>query len=337
MISRRHFVITGAALAASPLAVSAQDASTPTAPFGGGAQADGSWRFVDSVGAEIALDAMPTTVLAQTTSGAALWDLGYKVAGIYGPGQVAGAAPDPQLGNLDMTDMVYIGDYGQPDIEAVVALGPDLYVDVDRGNGMAWYLDEETTTALESLCPIALIKAGGNSVLDTIQQFEQLAAALGADIDAPEVSAARDAWKAAEDAFKAAVEAKPGLKALAVSPDATQVYVVNSEWVGDLIYLRSLGLDVTVPENPDPGTFNNFEIISWEEIGKYSDEADLILVDSRNTPDWADGLTFWESLPAVEAGQVGAWYGVFPFTYEGLTGMLTAMTETIDATEVLGS
>jgi iron complex transport system substrate-binding protein len=336
-ISRRSLLAAPAAfIAVTALRPTAwADDATPAASPVGGTAADGTWFFTDATGRTVSLPEKPTRVIAQTTSAAALWDLGFEVVGIYGPGPLPGGGVDSQAGNVDLGKVEYLGDYGALDLEKVVILDPQLYVDVDRGNGAAWYGAGDAQDQFDALVPTVLIRAGGNSVIDTIGQFETLAAALGADLKADAVVASRTGWQDVEAKFTAAVAAKPGLQVLAVAPDPQQVYIVNPNWVGDLIYVQDLGLTMIAPEKPDPTTFNNFEIDSWENIGQYTDQADVILVDIRNAPDWATGIDFWQTLPAVKAGQVGVWNGVFPFTYTGLTYMLGPLTATIEAAKVL--
>jgi iron complex transport system substrate-binding protein len=336
MISLSRRALLGTAVALPTFgSLSLAGAQTPEATPGGGLQENGTWVYTDSTGKVITFPEVPTPVIAQTTSAAALWDLGYQVAAIYGPALGADGNPDGQAGNIDLEAVEYLGDYGALDMEMVALISPQLYVDVDRGNGVAWYAQPDIQEEFDARVETLLIQAGGISVLETINHFESLATALGADLTAPEVVAAKDAWRVAEDAFKAAVAAKPGLRVLATSPSPTDFYIVNPDFTGDLIYLKSLGLDLIPTPDPDPASFNNFQITTWEEVGVFTDDADVILVDIRNAPDWADGIDFWQTLPAVAAGQVGAWNGVFPFTYEGLTTMLTAMTATIDAANVL--
>jgi hypothetical protein len=43
----------------------------------------------------------------------------------------------------------------------------------------------------------------------------------------------------------------------------------------------------------------------------------------------------WESLPAVQAGQVGRWYAAFPYSYQKLAKVLDLTGETLAAAKPL--
>lgn len=331
--SRRHLLAAGSAFAATTLisGASAQEAATPsTSPAAGGLQPDGAWRFTDDRGTVVEADALPTHVIAQTTAAAALWDFGIKPAGIFGPSRLADGTPDLQAGNLDLDTVEVLGDYGEFDLEKALSLQADLYVDVDRGNGDLWYITPDVEAQLLERFPTIAILAANVPVTTTIEHFESLAAALGADQNAPVVVSAKTAWQTAEAGFKEALAAKPGLKMLAVSPGADLVYVWNPPVLGDLSYYQSLGAEFVVPENPTEASLGNNEEMSWEQFGRYGAQADLILVDQRDDGSILADIAIWNSLPAVRAGQVGTWYGVFPFSYKGLGDTLNRMIEQVN-------
>lgn len=330
--SRRHFLAASSAFAATAVVsrVSAQETATPAAsPVPGGLQPDGTWRFTDDRGIVVEADALPTRVIAQTTAAAALWDFGIKPVGIFGPSRLADGTPDLQAGNLDLGAVEVLGDYGEFDLEKAIALQADLYVDVDRGGGL-WYLPTDLEEQLLTQFPTVAILAANVQVTETIAHFESLAAALGADLSTPNVAGAKTAWQSAENDFKNLLSEKQGLKMLGVSPAADQVYILNPPVLGDLSYYMSLGAEFVIPENPTEATFYNFEQTSWEQFGKYAAQADLILIDQRDTDlAFLDSLDIWKSAPAVQAGQVGTWYGVFPFSYKGLGDTLNRMVEQV--------
>ena len=333
LFSRRHLLTTGSAFAATTLIsrVSAQETATPVAsPVAGGLQPDGTWRFTDDRGIVVEADALPTRVIAQTTAAAALWDFGIRPVGIFGPSRLADGTPDLQAGNLDLDTVEVLGDYGAFDLEKAIALQADLYVDVDRGNGQLWYVPADLEAQLLERFPTIDIIAANVPVTTTIEHFEALATALGADQSAPAVADAKSAWQTAEAGFKDALAAKPGLKMLAVSTGDNQAYVWNPPVLGDLRYYQSLGATFVVPENPSESTLFNSEIMSWEQFGTYGMQADLILVDQREDLSLYADIDIWNSMPAVRAGQVGTWYGVFPFSYKGLGDTLNRMIEQVE-------
>lgn len=332
VLSRRHFLAGSSAFAATAFVsrVSAQEIATPAAsPVAGGLQPDGTWRFIDDRGIVIEADTLPTRVIAQTTAAAALWDFGIKPVGIFGPSRLADGTPDLQAGNLDLDAVEVLGDYGAFDLEKAIALQADLYVDVDRGNGQLWYMPADLEAQLLERFPTIDIIAANVPVTTTIEHFEALAAALGADQSAPAVADAKTAWQTAEAGFKDALAAKPGLKMLAVSPGTDLVYVWNPPVLGDLSYYQSLGAEFVIPENPTEASLGNNEEMGWEQFGQYGLQADLILIDQRDDSSFLADVDIWNSLPAVQAGQIGIWYGVFPFSYKGLGNTLNRMIEQV--------
>jgi iron complex transport system substrate-binding protein len=94
----------------------------------------------------------------------------------------------------------------------------------------------------------------------------------------------------------------------------------------DLHYFRSLGLDLVAHS-----TDNFFELLSWEQVNRYP--ADLILVDARNPQlqpeQLATNVPTWNALPAVQAGQVGAWYAAAPYSRRRLIPIMEELTELI--------
>lgn len=335
-LSRRQILAAATGLAATVAAprAMAQETATPAAsPLAGGLQADGSWRFTDDRGVEAITDALPSRIIAQTTAAAALWDFGIKPVGIFGPSRLADGTPDLQAGNLDLDTVEVLGDYGELDLEKAIALQADLYVDVDRGSGELWYVPADLEAQLNERFPTIAIIAANVPVTTTIEHFEALAEALGADLEAPEVAETKSTWTTAEAEFKALLAEKPGLKILGVSPGEDLVYVLNPPVLGDLQYYQSLGAEFIVPENPTESTFFNFEETSWEQLGKYAAQADLILIDQRDDTSFLADVEIWNSFPAVQAGQVGTWYGVFPFSYKGLGDTLNRMIEQVSAAD----
>jgi iron complex transport system substrate-binding protein len=273
-------------------------------------------------------------ILAQTISAATLWDYGIEVAGVYGDYLLDdGVTPDPQLGNVPADQVVSLGEWGEDfDIEGAIALGAELFVDVDRGGGM-WSIDPEIETLINEFASTVAISTNQSARIAT-ERFQALAVSLGADADSPAIADARLALEDAERALTAAAADKPGLKVLVMTGDPTSnAYFVNPETAGDLSYYASLGVEIVTPTNPDPEQLNVYETASWEAIGKYP--ADLILFDSRYDISQLETDTLWNSLPAVKAGQVGVWDGVFPNSWQGLRGAVDRLTASIQQSEIV--
>jgi iron complex transport system substrate-binding protein len=311
--------------------------ATPGATPSGadGVQADGSWAFTDDRGITLTAPEVPSQIVAQTTAAASLYDFGVEIAGIYGPSKSADGVVDFQAGNLDLDAIEVLGDYGsdslEMDIEKFVTLDPDLVVDMVIYEDTFWYLVGDARARVEELgVPIVGIDMGTASLLQIIQRFEELAGALGADLNTPEIAAAKEMHAASEAALEAAIEAKPELSLVCISPTVETVWVASPRYMNDLRYFADLGL-IVVDHDADDW----FKQISWEEIINYS--ADVILVDARPgnpTPEeLAEAVPLWNSLPAVQAGQIGPWYAGAPSSYSRLAPIMDELTALLEAAD----
>lgn len=322
LIDRRRFVTAaGGATALALLARRsghAQNASTPSASPASG------WSFTDDRNVSIQLAAPPARIVAQTSAAAALWDLGVRPVGIFGPYRRRDGSNDFQAGNIDLDAVEYLGDYDAIDLEKLVALKPDLVIDMSLYEGAFWYM-ETVRDVIEQISPTLGISMRGVPIVTSIERFEELAASLGADPNVPEVIEARTAFDQAESELKAAIAEKPGLSVVVTSPSPDQIYIATPDYMTDLMYFRDLGLDIVAHETED-----FFELLSWEEAGKY--QSDVILIDAREggmTQEQLLAIDTWSSLPAVQAGQIGAWYAGAPYSRARLTPILIELTEVI--------
>ncbi|HEU0164302.1 MAG TPA: ABC transporter substrate-binding protein [Thermomicrobiales bacterium] len=331
--SRRAVVAASASLGALAAGTGRGIAQTPVAsPAASPVTRDGAWSFIDDRGVTSSLPEVPMKIIAQTSSAAALWDFGIEPVGFFGPVDPDNPTGFAQVGSIDLAKSENLGDYGDLDLEKVVALGAQLYVDLDRGGGTLWYLDADAQKKLEAICATVGLKAYEVSVLDIVKRYGDLAFSLGVDPATPDLVAATATHATAEAAFKDAVAAADGLKVVAISggPDAGSVYIWNGEMIPDLIYFRDLGMDY-IDINAEAGA-SNLQI-ALEQIGEYP--ADLILFDFRDDISVLSGNPVWESLPAVKAGQVGLWYGAFPYSYQELSRVLDLMTAQVAKAKVI--
>jgi iron complex transport system substrate-binding protein len=281
---------------------------------------DGEWSFTDDRGITITLPKRPERIIAQTTSAAILWDFGIRPVGVFGPSRLPDGTNDFQAGEIDFDSVELLGDYGTLDLEKMVELDADLYVDLTFGGDTLWYLTEDELEQVEAIVPTLGISMQGISVLESISRFEELAASLGADLESPEVSAAKAEFADAEEQLKAAIAEKPGLSVMVVSPAVDTLYVASPDFMVDLHYFRDLGLDIVAPDTDD-----FWELLSWEQANKYP--ADLILVDARNDQivQEVEAVGTWESLPPVKADQLGPWYAGAPYSYARLAPMMVEL------------
>lgn len=335
-VPRRARAIAALVLAAGLAACGGDsDDAAPTgttvnaaAPDEGGT-ADGPWEFTDDRGTKITLPSRPKRIVAQVHAAAALWDFGVRPVGVFGPQELADGTKDPQAGNVDLSAVESVGAaFGEFNLEQFSALKPDLVVTIIYGP-VLWYVPEDAQPRIEEVAPVVGIQLAGTSVADGIERFGELAAALGADLDADEVRDARQRFEAASEQVREAAKAKPGLKVGVVIGDEEAYWVATSAFHGDVKYFADLGLDIMEPANPDPAF--GFEKLSWEQADRY--QADLLLEDARKvglTPEeLAAKYATWRSLPAVQARQVGAWQAETPFSYKTYARVLERLAETV--------
>lgn len=301
----RRSVSKGIAAAGFSGLIGSSVASHTVAQTPASSPSEDGWEFTDFRDVTVSFPAVPTRIVAQTTSAASLWDFGVEVVGFFGPNDADTDFEFPQVGNMDVQPMAYLGDWGTLDLEKLVDVEPDFYVDLYRGGDTLWYLGDTATEQLvEDICPTIGINAKGAPFMETVQGFEDLAVALGIDPNGATLLDAKAELAEAEDAFRAAIADKGDLKVVAISMGTDgNAYLWNGNWLNDFQYMQDLGLttvDVDVADD-----FPN-ALVSIEQLGNYP--ADVYLVDSRETLDAYNASPVWNTLPAVQAGQIGWWY-----------------------------
>ncbi|WP_436700396.1 ABC transporter substrate-binding protein [Nocardioides sp. BYT-33-1] len=322
--------LAAAAAASLALALSAcsSDVADDDAEPASGASAtpEGPWSFTDGSGEVVTLDEAPTRIIAHAPAAAALISYGIRPVGIYGDEPVE---TDPNLDGVDLTGIEILGEeWGSIDVAKASTLAPDLIV-------ADWWPAEEAHSGLENsvkakskklaeLAPVVGPSQGG-SILNLAEGYEELAASLGADVEDSQGAEDKAAFEEARDAFIAAMEDKD-ITALAVSPMADLLYAANPEYAPELLDFTEWGLQVVVPDSPDPD-FPYWENLSWENADKY--QPDVLLIDSRSfeeaTKVVADQPT-WTSIRAAEAGQLIEWPAFWLHTYADYADALTQLT-----------
>lgn len=310
---------------------SAQEAS-PAASSG-----TGEWSFTDDKGVTVTLPARPERLVIDVNAAAPLWDFGVRPVAVFGWLATASGDFGPAGGQIDPEQVEIIGE-GEAtiDIEALVGLQPDLIITLTfTPDDPSEYWSLAADGPLEQVQQVAPIIAisGVQSSSAGVARFAELAAALGADLESPEITADNERWLASEDAFRTALADKPGISAVFAAPSPDVIYIANPQVAGDLIYLRELGL--TIPDveiNPDDG--NYWEYASLEEIGKY--QTDMLFSSYRGMPvEEFLAIPTVATLPAVTAGQVFAWSQDVILSYRGIADTLDNMTEAITASEIV--
>lgn len=292
------------------------------------------WSFVDDAGTTIEREQMPERIVAYLPLAAALWDFGIESVGIFGSTHKPDGTPEIYAGNVDLDSVASLGaEYGMLDLEALVALQPDLLVnDMWADPPDIWGLEADTIAQIESLAPIAQIKFVDRPISDTIASVESLAGALGADLEAEEVVAGRAAFDQVVEEVRSAVAENPGITVLFASGTPEEAfYIANPSVNADLLFFRELGVEVIQPDNAD----GYWEELSWEQAAKY--DADLILLDARQYSATGEELkasvpTF-TTLSAAKADQFGPWATEYVPSYAGFAPVLTALADAIRGAE----
>jgi iron complex transport system substrate-binding protein len=290
----------------------------------------GPWSFTDGSGKTVELDSTPTRIIAHGHAAAALMSFGIRPVGIYTDTPVE---KDPGLKDLDLEGIEILGEtWGEIDVEKAATLNPDLIVadwwPVDKAYSGVEDGVKESSKKIAELAPM-VGSAQGDSVVELIEGYEKLAESLGADLDDEGVAAGKQRFEEAVAEFKDAT-AKPDLTALAVSPATDLLYVAVPKHAPELLDFRRWGLDVIVPDSPDPA-FPYWENLSWENADKY--QPDLLLIDDRSYPSnlkQAEEQPTWDSIKAAAAGSEVAWPAYWLHTYEDYAEQLEMLTRALE-------
>lgn len=288
------------------------------------------WSYTDGSGKTVTLDAVPQRIIAHQDAAAGLIPLGIRPVGIYADSAVEAAKA---LEGVDLAGIEIIGTaWSEVDIEKAAALEPDLIIAEWWDRNSAWSGGTDIETALSPLAPFTGV-AASDSIVGMIEDYEALAASLGADLDTPAISESKAAFEAARDAFQAATTAKPDLKAVAVYAGDDAIYFADPAGAAELLDLRSWGLDLISPSGVDAAGNNYFETVSWENADKYP--ADLILVDNRSaaTLETALAQPTWTLNPGAAAGQVTDWPAYWLRNYAAYARELVKLTAAIEAAD----
>lgn len=290
------------------------------------------WTFTDDRGVTVTLPKRPARVVAQSTAAASLWALGFEVVGVFGPQRLPDGSNDPTIGDVDLSRVTSVGEeWGELDLEKLAALKPDLIVSIMYVPPELWYILPDVQPQVEVIAPTVGITVGQRPIKEAVQRFEDLAAALGADLNAPEVADARRHFDEASAALQAALAEKPDLTVMFGAGSLETLWVSNPPYYADLAYLQELGMNIVVPDNPEM----YWEALSWEQALRH--QADVLFYDSRTgvvqPPELAAQVPTWNHIPAVKAGQVYPWVAVPPYSWDGLATILEDITAAVKAAD----
>lgn len=339
-LSRRGLLAAGGAVGLGALVTACgsdddKDSGVDSASTGSGT-GGGGFTFTDDRKKKVTLKSRPTRVVAFVATAAALYDFGVEdgVVGVFGPTKLKDGKADPQAGDLPVDRLTVLGNvWGQFNVEKYAALDPQLLITNMYDPGALWYVPDDSKDKILSLAPSIGLTAARVPMLDIINRYASLAGALGADLTAKKVTDAKTRFEAAAESVRQAAKTKK-IKVMACSGSADLFYVSNPAINADLMYFRSLGVDLVVPTKPDKGGY--FESLSWENADRY--DADLLLLDDRTAtlqPKDLAAKPTWAGLPAVKAGQITPWSSEPRFSYAGATPLLEKLAKAIqDAKKV---
>ena len=329
LLGRRSFLVGLGALGAATLVGCNASAGGPGSQAASRSGGD-TFSYTDARDKMVEFALPATTVVAQSSVAATLLDFGYQVAGAYGELKPVDGKLSYQAGDLDVSKITVLADvYGEFDVEKFAAMNPQVLIDVMFEPGVMWYLPDDLQTKVEQVSPTIGMEMLNLGLVDIIENFEEVAGKLGADLDASLVTDARKAFDDATAKAKEAIAAKPDLTVVGISRAADKVWITNADQAPDLGYWKSLGAKL-VDHGGKPTDY--FTEISYEQLDRYS--ADIIYDDSRGgvVPE-ADKHPTWQALPAVKAGQVVAWKPAAPYSWKANAPILDEFVTAYDNAE----
>jgi iron complex transport system substrate-binding protein len=328
-VSRRGVLAAGGAVGVGALLAACGGGKGPGS--GGGSGKGGPWSFTDDRRKKVSLDGTPQRIVAFTGTAAALHDFGIddQIVGVFGPTKLKNGKADPQAGGVDVDKVTIIGNaYNQFNVEKYAGLRPDLLVTNMYEPGALWFVPDESKDKITKLAKSVAITSSRTPLNKIIERYAELAKSLGADLGAKKVTDAKSRFEKASAALRKAAKAHP-VKVLACSGSPDLFYASNPGINADLMYYKSLGVDLIVPDHLDKGGY--FESLSWENADKY--KADVLLLDNRTAtlqPKDLAAKPSWAKLPAVKAGQITPWSSEPRFSYAGAAPLIEALAKAIE-------
>lgn len=223
------------------------------------------------------------------------------------------------MGDTDISNIEQIGKDGEIDMEKLAELRPDAVIGHGDANGWSWFEDDVNNQLANVATFIPL--PDGDSIEENIEGTEKLGEFLGADLSDQKLVQAREEYESAKDDFSAAVEGKD-LDFMLASPTKEMLYTAVGFNHANL--LEELGANIVGAEPPAEG--NPWGKVAWEEASTYP--ADVILVEGLDD-EQPFSAELWESLPAVEQGQISGWASKGAMTYSTFAHWLQGLAEKV--------
>ncbi|MFD5539631.1 ABC transporter substrate-binding protein, partial [Streptomyces sp. NPDC127079] len=218
-LTRRGILAAGGALGLGAVLAACGDDGKSGGSSGKGTTGakSGPWTFKDDRGTTVKLDRVPADIVAFVGVGAALYDYGIDVKGVFGPTTTKDGKADVQAGDMDVSKLTVLGNaWGQFNVEKYAALAPDVLVTtMFDGAGTLWYVPDESKDKIAELAPSVGISAYDRRLTVPLQRVWALAEARGADSTARKVTDAPKRVGAAAPPRRAAPQAHPALQVMA--------------------------------------------------------------------------------------------------------------------------
>ncbi len=293
-----------------------------------------AWSYESGDGETYTADEVPERIIAEASAAAALISNGIKPVGIYLSQPLE---ETKALDGVDVSGIEIIGEtWGKIDAEKAAGLDPDLIVSgywaTEESYGGFEEGVEESSKKVAKLAPV-VGPVADESVEEMLVGFEELSETLGADPAEGQAAEDKAAFEQARDRFSTAAQEADGLTVMGVSPADDLLYVAVPENSAELADFTEYGLDVLVPDSPDPG-FPFWENLSWENADKY--QPDLILMDDRTyetSMKTAEKQPTWDKIKAADEGAVTAWPAFWISTYRDYAEQLDRLTDVIEDTD----
>jgi iron complex transport system substrate-binding protein len=295
------------------------------------AEATGPWSFTDDRGEKVSLDKAPKRIVAHEYAAIGLWDYGIRPVGIFGS---IAMSKQPLFDGLDTNGIPQVGEaWGEINLEAVASLRPELVVSTwwPSESLLGGIKDDKVKGKIEAIAPIVGVHAQVPAST-TIDHFEKLAIALGANAEDPKIAAQHDRYDKAVQGLKAALAEKQGLKAMAVYVDPEILYLAKVGDYSDLREYQSWGLELISGESKDA----YWQQVSWENADRF--DPDLIFLDARAgsaTVEDLAKLPVWRDYAAVKAGQVTPWHMEEDVSYRVFSDHIEELTAAVTKARVL--
>ncbi|MCD2108544.1 ABC transporter substrate-binding protein [Rhodococcus sp. GB-02] len=300
-------------------------------------RASGPFTFTDGRGRTIALDRQPERIIADEESAAALYSYGIKPIAIW---STTPMDKSPILQCLDLTGVQSVGEaWGSISVESVLALVPDLIVGeynprFEQFGKLTTKGDTTKSDVLDSAAPTLGVTLETTSTEKTIDNYQELARALGVNIDGGRLAEIKADFEAAVENFRRVAADKKDVIGMGIWP-LDVAYVLDPTADPDFSDYVSWGLAMYRPEATDDGYWKK---ISWENITTV--DADLMFVyhDVANAADvqlseLSDQYPTFGTLSGVDAGQMVLWdYGANK-SYPRYTKTINAFADALSKSE----